>query len=146
MNRLKELRLKSNLTLRELNEKTGIIYSVLADIENGKRSLNTNVAVKLSQFYNVSVDYLMGVDFKERLTKFINDIRRDYTNVRYDEFNDPDIYLDKGELSNEDFLMLKSILELSELKEDYLLEAYKEILKIADKQHASTVSFEDFLD
>src|SRR5690554_877138 len=62
--RLKELRLKKNLTLRELDEKVNINYSQLARIERGESTLTQHHIEVLTNFFNVSADYLLGLPIK----------------------------------------------------------------------------------
>ncbi|MCR5112715.1 MAG: helix-turn-helix domain-containing protein [Acholeplasmatales bacterium] len=59
MNRLKELRLERNLTLRELAEKVKISYSALSLAENGKRNLTDSDIIIFCNFFGVSADYLL---------------------------------------------------------------------------------------
>ena len=61
-NRLKALRESNGLTLRKLEEFTGITNSTLSAIENGNRRMNIRVATKLAKYFNVSIDYLVGLE------------------------------------------------------------------------------------
>lgn len=61
-NRLKALRESNGLTLRKLEEYTGITNSTLSAIENGNRRMNIRVAIKLAKYFNVSIDYLVGLE------------------------------------------------------------------------------------
>ena len=61
-NRLKELRQKNNLTLKELGSKIGIPNNSLSQYENGRRQAKLEVWQKLADFFNVSVPYLQGFD------------------------------------------------------------------------------------
>ena len=60
--RLKALRESNGLTLRKLEEFTGITNSTLSAIENGNRRMNIRVATKLAKYFNVSIDYLVGLE------------------------------------------------------------------------------------
>jgi SOS-response transcriptional repressor LexA len=62
MNRLYELRTKKNLSLRDLSEKVKISYSKLNLIENGKAPMTQKHMDILSDFFNVSINYLRGID------------------------------------------------------------------------------------
>lgn len=61
MNRLKQLRLEKKMTLRELSDKVNIDFSALSRVENGKRNLNDNDISILTNFFQVSSDYLLGL-------------------------------------------------------------------------------------
>lgn len=60
-NRIKELRKKNNLSLREVDEKVNINYSQLARIERGESFLTQQHIETLSSFFGVSSDYLLGL-------------------------------------------------------------------------------------
>ena len=60
MNRLKELRTKANLTLRELESYVKIRNSTLCGIENGKQPFREIHVQKLTSFFDVTSDYLIG--------------------------------------------------------------------------------------
>ena len=142
---LYNLRIKANLSFRELSEKTGLCFSTVCSIEAGKRNLNINVAKKLSEFYNVSLDYLYGLSFKDRLDKFINDLKRDYTDITFDKDKDA-IFSITDELNEHELTMLKSILELSTLKDELLVQAFGYLNQLATKQHLKDkkVNYDDF--
>lgn len=58
--KLKELRLQKNLTLRELGKLTNISHSFLADIESGRSVPSIDTLETLADFFGVSTDYLLG--------------------------------------------------------------------------------------
>lgn len=60
MNRLRELRERSGLSLRELDEATGIDYSSIAFYERGKRQMSNRAQRILADYFGVSIDYLLG--------------------------------------------------------------------------------------
>lgn len=62
MNRLKELRQKNNLTLKELGQKVGMANNTLSQYETGKREPKLETWQALADFFNVSVPYLQGID------------------------------------------------------------------------------------
>lgn len=62
MNRIKELRQKNNLTLKELGQKVGMANNTLSQYETGKREPKLETWKKLADFFNVSVPYLQGID------------------------------------------------------------------------------------
>jgi len=62
MNRLKELRNKYGLSLRKLQEYTGIDFSRLAVIEKTNANLESKTVEKLTDFFKVSNTYLFGKD------------------------------------------------------------------------------------
>lgn len=58
--RLAELRKEKKITQRELSDKLNISKSSLAMYETDKRQPPNDVLVKLADYFDVSVDYLLG--------------------------------------------------------------------------------------
>lgn len=58
--RLKALRLESNLTQKEIAEKFGIKQPNYQQWESGKRKPTSDTLEKFSEFFGVSTDYLLG--------------------------------------------------------------------------------------
>lgn len=61
-NRIKELRLKHNLTLRRLGKELDMYDSRISQYETGKRQPKLETWQKLADYFNVSVPYLQGID------------------------------------------------------------------------------------
>lgn len=59
--RLKNLREEKGLTLQELGKIIGCHNLMLRDWENGERVLTVGIIIKLSQYFGVSTDYLLGL-------------------------------------------------------------------------------------
>ena len=59
-NRLKELRKSKGYTQIFLQMQTGIEQALLSKFENGERVPPTETLVRLAEFYNVSIDYILG--------------------------------------------------------------------------------------
>lgn len=59
-NNLKKLRKEAGLTQISLQMKTGIEQALLSKFENGDRIPPTETLIILADFYNVSMDYIMG--------------------------------------------------------------------------------------
>ena len=67
--RLKDLRVEQGLNLEELAQKTGISKSALGSYENDNdeyKEINHGSLLKLADFYQVSVDYLLGLTNNRR--------------------------------------------------------------------------------
>ena len=93
--RLKRIRKEKKLTLREVQEATGLAHSGLSEIEHNERSCNSDTLKKLATFYNVSTDYLLGIDADkpDKLYQFalydgVKDFNEEQLNdvLRYIEF------------------------------------------------------------
>ncbi|WP_276917457.1 helix-turn-helix domain-containing protein [Aneurinibacillus aneurinilyticus] len=59
-NRLSNLRKLNNLTQSEVAKKIGVSRSAYANYESGNREPDYETLQKISSFYEVSVDYLLG--------------------------------------------------------------------------------------
>lgn len=77
-NRIRQLREDRDLRQIDVAEKTGIDQRTLSNYETGKTNPDSYAIIKLSQFYGVSCDYLLGVteynildlkDFADELKK-----------------------------------------------------------------------------
>ena len=65
--RIKELRKSENLTQKQLSEKLGITTSMIGMYETAARNPSYEILNKLSDFFNVSIDFLMGeIPFKNK--------------------------------------------------------------------------------
>ena len=76
---IKNLRKSHKLTQAELSDILNIGQSTLANFENGKRTIPTDIITKLAQYFNVTTDYLLGIS-SEPTTNSIN-----YTYLNNDE-------------------------------------------------------------
>jgi len=66
-NRIKTLRRKHQLTLRELSKKIDISISFLSDIENGRTNPSLERLTLIAKALNVSISYLLGEDENKSL-------------------------------------------------------------------------------
>ena len=62
MNRLKQLREKKELFQSDVAKFLGISTPAYSYYEANKRNMPAETAIKLSKFFNVSVDYLLGIE------------------------------------------------------------------------------------
>lgn len=60
MNRLRELRKKKKINQEEVAAMLGITQSAYSYWENGQVRIDDESLKKLSRYYNVSVDYILG--------------------------------------------------------------------------------------
>ncbi len=58
--RIRNLREDNDLTRKELGEKLNIPQRTYAYYESGQRTIPPEVLIKLVDFYDVSVDYILG--------------------------------------------------------------------------------------
>ena len=62
MNRLRHVREKNEMLQRDVANFLGISTSAYGFYETGARNMSAETAKKLAEFFNVSVDYLLGLD------------------------------------------------------------------------------------
>ena len=60
--RIKELREDHDLTQLELAEVLGITQRTISYYENNQREIPVNVLVKYAKYFNVSLDYICGLE------------------------------------------------------------------------------------
>ena len=61
MIRLKELRDEAGLSQGDIAEKFSVAQNTVSSWENGKRDPDTDTVKKIAAFFDVSIDYLLGV-------------------------------------------------------------------------------------
>ena len=67
--RLRDLREDRDLKQRELAQQLGCAQRTYSNYELGNRDIPTDVLIKLSNFYGVSVDYLLGLTANPKRNK-----------------------------------------------------------------------------
>ena len=78
-NRIKDLREDMDLRQSDLAEKTGIDQRTISNYETGKTLPDAYALIRLADFFNVSVDYLLGRVNQDssgvgRIKKILNEI------------------------------------------------------------------------
>ncbi|MBQ7097735.1 MAG: helix-turn-helix transcriptional regulator [Clostridia bacterium] len=58
--RLKELRIQKKLNMRQVAHKLNIAYTTYFNYEKEKREPNSEMLILLADFFDVTVDYLIG--------------------------------------------------------------------------------------
>lgn len=71
--RIKELREKSGYTQKEFAKKMNIGHSTLSQYETGSRIPNDDIKIQFANFFNVSIDYLLGHSAQKEKPITIND-------------------------------------------------------------------------
>ncbi len=65
--RIRDLREDSDLTQKELAKVLNCSQQVYSNYELGQRDIPTDVLIKLSAFYKVSVDYILGISDSRKI-------------------------------------------------------------------------------
>lgn len=66
-NALKTLRLRKNMTQAQLAQKLGLTKSVISAYETGLRLPSYDILIHIARIYNVSTDYLLGIEQKQEI-------------------------------------------------------------------------------
>lgn len=59
--RLRTLRLSQNLTLEQLANELNLVKQTIGNWEKGVRTPSLEASIVLAEFFNVSLDYLVGL-------------------------------------------------------------------------------------
>ncbi len=59
--RTRDLREDNDLTQKEIAKMLNCSQQVYSNYELGQRDIPTDILIKLSKFYNVSTDYILGI-------------------------------------------------------------------------------------
>ena len=62
MLKLRELRKNKGITMKELGKLVGVAEAAISQYETGKRQMSNEVLLRLGEFFDVSVGYLLGVE------------------------------------------------------------------------------------
>lgn len=60
--KIRELRTKKNLTMKQLGDIVGVAESTISLYERGKRQPDFETLKHLADFFEVSIDYLLGAE------------------------------------------------------------------------------------
>ena len=74
---LKQLRTNAKMTQKDLADRIGVTKSVISYYELLERSPSPEVLIKLSAIFNVTTDYLLGIDKKHTQTLDVSGLTED---------------------------------------------------------------------
>ena len=124
--RIKQLRKEKDLTQEEFGKIFGIVKSTVSLYESNKSTPDDEIKKKIAEYFNVSLDYLMGA----------SDIRNPYSNTNIKSANE-DQLPDDFETPEEaiDFLLNKNVImgaggfDVNELSDEEKVEFAHELLQ-----------------
>ena len=61
------MRLRKNMTQAQLAQKLGLTKSVISAYETGLRLPSYDILIHIARIYNVSTDYLLGIEQKQEI-------------------------------------------------------------------------------
>lgn len=65
--KLKQLRHAKGITTKEMANKLGISKAFYSQLENNKRTISYNMAIKIADIFNKKPDSIFYEDFKQRM-------------------------------------------------------------------------------
>lgn len=83
--RLEGLREERDLFKKDVAKNIGVVESVYSEWENEKLSIPTKRLVQLANFFEVNIDYMVGLSDKRIKLKTINDIDLELVSTRLKE-------------------------------------------------------------
>lgn len=67
--RIRDLREDRDLTQKEMAQKLNCSQQVYSNYELGQRDIPTDILIRLALFYNVSIDYILGISDEPKRNK-----------------------------------------------------------------------------
>lgn len=81
-NRLKDLRIDKDMSLKSLSEYLGIGVATLSNYERSERKPDFDTIIKIADYFNVSVDYLLGrTDAKNPNHHMLDNLVKDFNTM-----------------------------------------------------------------
>ncbi|HFU4202997.1 TPA: helix-turn-helix domain-containing protein [Streptococcus suis] len=151
--RIRELIAKSGKKLTEISSEADIPYGALSSYNQGIRNPKKNNAIKLANYFGVSIPYLLGLDEesqlrdpgKEGLLKGIYQILKDGTTIS-DKIDDWTPFRDDIAVMLADFRdskILEDYIDFIAKSKDYnpvIVKAYKQYLRNDDQYFAYLIN------
>ncbi len=111
-NRLKSLRESKSISQKELAEGIGVSDVMVSMYEQGKKNPSIDTIAKISDYFGVSVDYLLG---KEITGKDEKDIKKDLDKIMFKIRNGEDgpLHYNGEEIDPESLSLLEDAINLS---------------------------------
>lgn len=73
MNRIRSLRAEKNISMREAAQQLGLPYTTYVNYERGTREPNSETLIALANFYNTSIDYMLGRSNSRNTSSFFSE-------------------------------------------------------------------------
>lgn len=83
--RLEDLRDEKDLKKKDVAKVLGVVESVYSEWENGKLSIPTKRLVQLANYFEVNIDYMLGISDKREHIETVDEINLDLVSLRLKE-------------------------------------------------------------
>ena len=67
--RIRDLREYNDLTQKNLSKELNCLQRVYSNYELGQRDIPTDILIKISYFYNVSTDFILGITDNHKINR-----------------------------------------------------------------------------
>lgn len=113
-NRIREIRRQRGITMKQLGEVVDLAESTISQYETGKREPDNETLLKISEYFGVTVGYLLGAEEKTpALTeKDERDIAKTLENLMAQLDNGGDLMFDGDPMSDEARESIKAAMRL----------------------------------
>mgnify|MGYP000972928953 FL=1 len=125
-NKVRELRIQTKKTMKELSKETGIGLSTISNYENGYSNPKKKNAQILAEYFGVSIPYLLGLDDNPVLVNpgSTKEIFKGFAKGKENEINDLIFELNLIQINKKE--LLEQYLTLDS-QEKYILHKIKEV-------------------
>lgn len=139
--RIKKLRKEYELTQKKLAEQLGIGQTTIANYENGSRFPNPNILKSFADFFNVSIDYLVGRTENFEITNSTIVRFSDNKNIDYNKIlNSYFVQLRNGDISKAKNMLLQLIKNNIKIEDIYYNIIEKSLIMIGDMWEKNKIS------
>lgn len=87
-NRIRELRKSKGITMKQLGQVVDLAESTISQYETGKREPDNETLLRISEYFGVTVGYLIGAEEKESGTSTVHDILDDVDVAFYGDYKE----------------------------------------------------------
>lgn len=108
--RIKQLRLEKNISQKDLAEHFNIARSTLSQYESNQRTPSDEMKLKISEYFNVSIDFLLGKTNTKNYEKN-NPIDKIKGTAKINKLQTLASYYDDNEFTNDDLQDIKKFID-----------------------------------
>ena len=116
--RLKQLRLSSGKTQQELADELGISPSAIGMYEQGRRQPDRATLILMSEYFGVSVDYLLGAERGRDVKDMLDNLRNEIKDASGLMFNGKPLDMDMDKLFDAMYLAASVVFEKENSNEE----------------------------
>lgn len=117
MNKLRELRLANDMSMKQAAAALGLPYTTYVNYEKGEREPNSETLIMIANFYNVSIDYLIGREANKNIAPALTekdkrDIAKDLETMMAQLDDSGDLMFDGNPISDEARASIRNAIQM----------------------------------